>query len=80
MVPIGQNRICDQYGNVKAYVYAVIQQRSHYQISITGVQQEQAFHPSPEGTGGKKVVLGILWLESESPKIDWEERTVTLRN
>ena len=32
--------------------------------------------PGPEGDN---VVPGMPWLESENPKIDWKERTVTIR-
>ena len=69
------------YGKIKAYDGSYTQEHireASIGFQIQGVQQEQIFQVLKE-TGEDNVVLGMPWLESENPKIDWKERTVTIR-
>ena len=69
------------YGKIKAYDGSFTQEQireASIRFQLQGVQQEQTFQILKE-TGEDNVVLGMPWLESENPQIDWKERTVTIR-
>jgi hypothetical protein len=75
MVLTERNR---QDQGVQQTEYAGIQQRSHYQIPVTGCTIRKDIL-GPEGTRENDIVLGMPRLEIENPKIDWKERKVAIR-
>jgi hypothetical protein len=52
--------------------------KATFEFEIQGEVQRQIFHVLSE-TGQDNIVLGMPWLESENPEIDWKERTIGIR-
>jgi hypothetical protein len=68
------------YGKIRAYDDTYVQdyvRKATFEFRINGERQKQIFHVLNE-TGKDKVVLGMPWLESENPTIDWKKRTVVI--
>jgi hypothetical protein len=69
------------FGKIRAYDDTYVQdyiRKTTFEFEIQGKTQRQIFHVLSE-TGQDNMVLGMPWLESENPEIDWKERTVLIR-
>ena len=69
------------YGKIKAYDGSYVQEqirKATIEFEIHGIKQQQVFHILTE-IGNDNIVLGMPWLESEKPAIDWKTKIVTIR-
>jgi hypothetical protein len=69
------------FGKIRAYDDSYTQdyvRKATFEFTIKGEVQRQIFHVLAE-TGKDNIVLGMPWLESENPDIDWKERTISIR-
>jgi len=68
------------YGKIKAYNETFVEdyvRKTTFEFELDGKKQRQIFHVLTD-TGKDEMVLGMPWLESENPVIDWKERTVVI--
>jgi Retrotransposon gag protein len=69
------------FGKIRAYDDSYTQdfvRKATFEFEMQGKTQRQIFHVLAE-TGKDNLVLGMPWLESENPDIDWKERTIRIR-
>jgi hypothetical protein len=69
------------FGKIRAYDDSYVQdyvRKATFEFTIQGEVQRQIFHVLSE-TGQDDIVLGMPWLESENPEIDWKKRIVSIR-